>query len=494
VTGARSETPDPDPQFAGRIRFVLDGKLQSIDGVDRTTTVLEYLREHLQRTGTKEGCAEGDCGACTVVLGNPNATGTEMEYRTVNSCIRFLPTINGRELITVESLRRDGQLHPAQQAMIDHHGSQCGFCTPGFVMSLYALYLRTSSPQREQVIEAISGNLCRCTGYRPIIQAGMSMAAYPQSTAPAGQKSLDLLRGQSRPLRLPGFYAPYSVDELASELERVPEALLLAGGTDIGLWVTKQLRDLPHIIYIGEVAELREVRREADYIDIGAAVSLTDAWSVIVSEYAELEEIALRFASPPVRNSGTLCGNLANGSPIGDGIPVLMMLDARLQLRRGSEKRQLSLEEFYLDYKKTALAPAEFVSGVRIPIRRPGTWISAYKLSKRYEQDISAVSMGLSMNVNAGKIATARIACGGLAGIVARARRAEEALKGQPWTEGTFEAAIQRLAEDFKPMSDMRASSSYRLKTAGSLLRRFFFEHTPGGFSTRVTGLLEAGR
>jgi xanthine dehydrogenase small subunit len=260
----------PDTQAT---RFMLDGELRCVSGVPPTTTVLEYLRNRAGRTGTKEGCAEGDCGACTVVLGELSADGQQIEYRAINSCIRFLPTIDGAELITVESLQAaDGTLHPVQRALIDCHGSQCGFCTPGFVMSLFALYLRRSAPTRPEVLTALSGNLCRCTGYRPIIDAGDRMGSYPepprwsradaQSAGRADQlRALRETRSDST-LRFPGFHAPRSLDELAAALAASPDSLLLAGGTDVALWVTKQLRELPPIIYLGNVVELREIRRD----------------------------------------------------------------------------------------------------------------------------------------------------------------------------------------------------------------------------------------
>jgi len=481
------------------VRFLLDGKVVCTESVPRTTTVLEYLREGLRRTGTKEGCAEGDCGACTVVLGELSADGSRVEYRAINSCIRFLPTIDGHELITVESLSAaDGGQHPVQQAMVDHHASQCGFCTPGFVMSLFSLYLRTATPGREEVLDTLSGNLCRCTGYRPIVEAGLRMGEYPaplhwNRDAPALASRLDVLRGlrRERPLRLPGFVAPHTVDELAAELESTPGALVLAGGTDVGLWVTKHLRDLPPIVYIGAVSELRRIRRDSVALEIGAGVSLTDGWNALVAQMPELAEMAQRFGSPPVRNAGTLCGNLANGSPIGDSLPVLMALDAELELRRGARTRRLPLERFYLGYQRTALEPGEFVVAVRVPLQE-GRWLAAYKLSKRFDQDISAVAVALVVQVKEGCVVDARIAFGGMAAVAARARAAEQALIGSPWTMASIDAAAEKLAEDFKPWTDMRASSAYRLRIAGNLLRRFHLEHGGATDPTRVTNVAAA--
>jgi xanthine dehydrogenase small subunit len=494
------------------LRFILDGRVVAIDRPPATLTVLEYLREVACRRGTKEGCAEGDCGACTVVIGELSAgpsrkrvtsghSANRVTYRAVNSCIRFLPTLDGKELVTVESLQGpDGRPHPVQQSLIDSHASQCGFCTPGFVMSLFALYLNRTEADREQILGALAGNLCRCTGYRPIIEAGMRQWDYPvpqrwsreeaQSAShvdtlesiarkPAATASTQPTRGSSIPdsLNYPGYHAPRTVAELAKALQAEPSPVMLAGGTDVGLWVTKDLRELPDIVYLGDVAEFTRIEQRPHELWIGAAVTLTDAWPALLVEFPELAEQGARFASPPIRNAATLCGNLANGSPIGDSIPAMIALGAQLQLQSGAEVRRLPLENFYLGYQKKDLRRGEFVAGVAIPPRTPEQLLASYKVSKRVDQDISAVSASFCVNVHAAQVTGARLVFGGLAGIACRARRAESALIAQTWNTAGIEACIAALGEDFEPLSDLRAGATYRLQAAGGLLRRFYLQH-----------------
>ncbi len=464
------------------IRFLLDGEIHAVTDCAPTTTVLDYLRERLRRRGTKEGCAEGDCGACTVVLAE--LAGSGLRYRAVNACIRFLPTLDGKALFTVESLRgADGSLHPVQRAMVECHGSQCGFCTPGFVMSLFALYRSNRDPGDAEILHALSGNLCRCTGYRPILAAARRMYEYPGDGHAAHESALRERLHAIRPVgekRLNGagqtWIAPDTAAGLAQALASRPEATILAGGTDVGLWVTKQHRDLPEIVYVGNVAGLDAISATDDQLEIGAAASLTDAFAALLAEYPSLQEIARRFASPPICNAGTLGGNVANGSPIGDSMPALICLGASVVLQSATGARTLALEDFYQDYMKKDLRPGEFVAAIRVPRARPELLVRSYKIAKRFEQDISAVCAAFAIALADGRVCEARVGFGGMAAIPRRAGACERALTGADWNEAGIGPAIAALATDFDPITDCRASRGYRLRVAGNLLRRFLAE------------------
>ena len=476
------------------IRFVHQGRTVSVDGLPSTTSVLTWLREQAHCTGTKEGCNEGDCGACTVLVGSLQADG-QVVYRPLNSCIQFLPTLDGKALVTVEDL---GGAHPAQQAMVACHGSQCGFCTPGFVMSLAACHQRHGAagtvPSRQQIADDLSGNLCRCTGYRTILDAGQQMFTLPNlrplQTAADSSTALALAALQAAPplhytAETP-FHAPRSLAALAALRQALPQARLLAGSTDVGLWVNKQFRALGELIYLGEVAELKAISEADGCLQIGAGASLELAWAALAAHWPEAREMGLRFASLPIREAGTMGGNVANGSPIGDSAPVLIALGAQIVLRRGDGQRTLALQDFYLDYMKNQLQPGEFVEALRLPLPTPGDTLRVYKLSKRHDCDISGLAAGLWLNLAGDNLADdkaagttvvdARFAFGGLAGTVKRAAAAEAAVRGQPWTAATVQRAMAALDHDFQPLSDLRASASYRRRSARKLLQRLWLE------------------
>ena len=479
------------------IRFLRRGEVVELSDVEPDETLLDYLRLREGATGTKEGCAEGDCGACTVVLGR--ACGDGIRYEPVNACIHLLGMIDGRELVTVEDLSPPGgALHPVQAAMVEHHGSQCGFCTPGFVMSLFALYHHGERADRASVNDWLAGNLCRCTGYRPIADAALASctgrpddaftrrAAQTAAALTAIERDEDLFIGDDESF----FAAPRSVASLAGLYLRHPDATLVTGATDVALWVTKQLRRLPRVIHLGRVRELLCVDREGEALVLGAAVSYADAEAALGAIHPDIAEVLRRLGSKQIRAAGSVGGNIANGSPIGDTPPPLIALGAEVELRRGDEVRRLALEDFFIDYGRQDRRPGEFVSRLVVPRLEPGRHFSCYKISKRFDQDISALLGAFRLSVSAGRVVDARVAFGGMAATPRRAAHCEAALAGVALdAPETWEGAQRALERDFTPIDDMRASAAYRSRVAGSLLTKALLEAggTPGT-ETRVIG------
>ncbi|MCJ2186744.1 xanthine dehydrogenase small subunit [Novosphingobium beihaiensis] len=491
------------------VRFILDGEMIELAGADPTATVLDHLRYRMGRTGTKEGCAEGDCGACTVLVGS--LEGEAVQWRAVNSCIQFLPMLHGKALLTVESLKEAsseqlGQdpltlslskgvessaapasfdklrtsgscaksLNPLQSAMAENGSSQCGFCTPGFVMSLYGRAIGASGADMA-VADVLAGNLCRCTGYGPILAAGEAVDSLPRDDA-ALAAQLTEIAGESASGEWQGrrWFAPRTSEEVATLLADYPDARMVAGATDVALWVTKGLKTLDTVIFLGDVADLCTIAETDAALTIGAGVRYADAHPYFERLHPDLGELVRRIGGLQVRNAGTVGGNVANGSPIGDGPPALIALGAELTLRSARGRRTMPLEAYFLDYGKQDRQSGEFVESIRIPRPGPDAVIHIAKLSRRFDSDISAVCGAFNLTVKQGTITSARVAFGGMAATSRRAAGCEAALLGQPFSEAAIEAAADALKADFQPLSDVRGSSAYRLEAAANLLRRLW--------------------
>jgi len=461
------------------VRFILNGVRRDLERCDPTATLLNVLRYDFGLTGSKEGCAEGDCGACTVLVGELDAEGAVL-WRAVNACILFLPMVDGRAVVTVEGLAAGG-LNPVQQALADAHGSQCGFCTPGFVMSLQGMAIGALGTDTRPE-DLLAGNLCRCTGYGPILAVA---EAAPRMAPPDVAEALhDLRRERSLALVLDDplagitrrWFSPRSVRELAELRLAHPEARLVAGATDVGLWVTKQHRTLETVISLIDVAELRGVEETAEGVVLGAAVRYSEALPALARLHPDLGELVRRIGGLQVRNSGAVVANIANGSPIGDTPPALIALGAELVLRRGAARRTLALEDYFIAYGRQALEPGEFIEAVRIPRPGPAVRFRTVKLSKRFDSDISAVCGAFALKIEDGVVRDARIAFGGMAGTPRRAPAAEAALVGRRWDQAAAEASALALAEDFQPLSDLRGSAAYRVLAAQNLIRRLWLE------------------
>ncbi len=482
-----------------RVRFLRRGEVVELTAVDPARTLLDYLRLDEVSRGTKEGCGEGDCGACTVSLGS--LKDGRLVYEPVNACILLVGQADGKEVVTVDDLAAGGELHPIQQALVDRHGSQCGFCTPGFVMSLFPLYQSDAQADRKAVVDQLAGNLCRCTGYRPIVEAALaactgkpddawSRAREGITRALAGlDDGSDLFIGSDAAF----FAAPVSDAALAQLTERHPDAVFIAGATDVGLWVTKQLREIRKVIFLGRMRSLRRISDEGDAVTLGAAVTYAEAERPLARIDPDLSELLRRIGSRQVRATGTIGGNIANGSPIGDMPPALIALGAELELRQGTTTRRIALEDFFIAYGRQDRAPGEIVASVSIPRLKADETFRCYKITKRFDQDISSVLGAFRLTLAGRRIRAARIAFGGMAATPKRAYATEAAVASLSLDDPAgWAAAADKLGADFQPIGDHRASAAYRSATARNLLIKALTEIAGAAtHATRITGLRE---
>ncbi|WP_373414453.1 xanthine dehydrogenase small subunit [Ensifer aridi] len=473
-------------EIRNTIRFLLNDRLIELADVSPVQMLLDFLRIDRNLRGTKEGCAEGDCGACTVLVGR--LLDGKLTYGSVNACIRFVASLDGCHVVTVEALAQpNGPLHPVQQAMVDTHASQCGFCTPGFVMSLYGLWMANPKPSMQDIEKALQGNLCRCTGYAAIIRAAQAISSIGEvgkdplvAEREKITQQLAALR-DGRRVEIGGdnerVVLPASLDDFAAVIEANPKATIVAGSTDVGLWVTKFMRDIAPVVHLSHLDELRRISVDAEGVTLAAGVSYTQAFPVVVRHFPQLRELWERIGGEQVRNMGTVGGNIANGSPIGDTPPALIALGATITLRKGTRRRTLPLEAFFIEYGKQDREPGEFVESIRIPFLADVGSFAVYKVSKRFDEDISAVCGAFRLKLDGtGRVADAVIAFGGMAGTPKRASNVEAALKGVPWNDPSIDVAVAAFEQDFTPLTDWRASAGYRMLVAKNLLRRFYLE------------------
>ena len=462
------------------VKFIYKNKIVEINNPDSNETILNYVRTKLKKTGTKEGCAEGGCGACTVVLGE--LIENNITYKAINSCIAFVPSLEGKQLILVEDLISKDELHPVQKAMVNYHGSQCGFCTPGFVMSLFAMYKNYSSYKEDIIKDSIQGNLCRCTGYRPIIDAAKSLNKENKFDHFSKNKKiiLSLLRKiKQRNITIINdnkkYFAPKSVDELKKILRQEPNSKLLSGGTDVSLIVTKERKDLNSLIYMNSINELNYIKENNNYIEVGATTPLINFESFIKKYFPDFSQILKRYGSVQIRNVCTIAGNIATASPIGDTLPLLLALDSQIVIKDKNKTQILPLNGFFISYRKTKLKKGQFIHSIRIPLLKKNIF-KAYKISKRIDDDISSVCASFNIEINNNKIKKIKIAYGGMSSIPKRAVNCEKILLNSFLSNKTINKAKKFLEKDFKPITDARASNKYRMEVAKNLLEKCFLE------------------
>jgi len=466
---------------SNNIEFIYQNRIFKIKNSDSNETLLNYIRTNLKKTGTKEGCAEGGCGACTVVLGE--LKNNEINYKVINSCITLLPTLQGKQLILVEDLiSKEGLLHPVQQAMVNYHGSQCGFCTPGFIMSLFSMFKNNSKFKDDEIKDSIAGNLCRCTGYQPIIKAAKSLKSKNKIDQFSKNKknTINLLKkinNKSVVIYHKGkkYFAPRYISELKKILKKNTDVDFLSGGTDLSLIVTKERKDINSIVYMNSIRELNYIKNNNKYIEIGASTPLTELEYYIKEYYPDFTKILKRYGSPQIRNVATVAGNIATASPIGDCLPLLLSLNARVVLQDFKKTKIFFLDNFFINYRKTKLRRGQFIHSIRIPLPKDNVFKS-YKVSKRFDDDISSVCAAFNLEIVRNKVKSARIAYGGMAAIPKRAVSCEKILLNSLVTDEIIGKAKKALEKDFKPISDMRASKSYRMEVAKNLLEKFCVE------------------
>ena len=463
------------------IKFLYNEKILELKNPDPNQTILNYIRTDLKKTGTKEGCAEGGCGACTVVIGELN--NNDLQYKAVNACIAFLPILNGKQLLVVEDLvSKNGELHPVQKAMVKYHGSQCGFCTPGFVMSLFSMYKNHVSFNDEVIKDSISGNLCRCTGYRPIVDAAKSLNKINKidKFSKNKKKIISLLKKiNSKSIFITNenkkYFSPKTIKDLKKIIKKYPNSNFLSGGTALSLKVTKERDDLYNIINLKDIRELNFIKKNKNFIEVGAATPLIEFENYIKDYYSDFNSVLKRYGSVQIRNLATIGGNIATASPIGDTLPILLSLNAKLVIENKKNKKILSINDFFISYRKTKLKKGEFIHSIRIPIYKNNVF-KAYKISKRFDDDISSLCASFNLEINNNKIKNIFIAFGGMAETPKRAKKCEKILKNKNLSIESFLNAGDNLEKDFSPISDMRATKNYRIEVARNLLIKCFYE------------------